>query len=223
MAAAHIGHEVRRAERYLKLDVAGRELRLVVSLTLSRKEGLRAREAADEDGSGLISEPEAKRHLAAWGRALASELRVEVDGSVRPLRWGEGYLGPTGRVRPGPLTAELVGRGELEPGVHVVRLVDGMRREQLDRTDVAFRARKGAELIRSGPGPAPEGVTRRLFFGPDAEVHTFTLKVKVPASPATPSRWPTWVGSALAILALAVLALAGAVLALRRRSRSRVR
>lgn len=151
-AYAHLGHEISSAERYIKLDAAGQGARIVVSLTLGPDEGLRVLEAADANGDRSVSERERDAYLASWGEGLARELPLTIDGERRELAWGEPYMEPIGRVTRALVTVEMVARIELE-GRQLVRIEDRMvRREVYDRTDVAFRARDGAELVASSVG-----------------------------------------------------------------------
>ena len=94
-ARAHLGHEIARAERYLKLDVSGHSARIVVSLTLGQREGARVLAAADTDASGDVSEAERDAYLTQWGEGLRSELPVRVDGAPLSLVWSEPYMEPT--------------------------------------------------------------------------------------------------------------------------------
>jgi hypothetical protein len=161
-ASAHIGHEIGRAERYLKLDVEGGHARLVVSLSLGAQEGAAALRSADADGDGEVSQSESDAYLAAWSRGLASELPVSVDGERLELEWGEPYMDPIGAIRAMPVSVEMVAHFELDGGRQRIAIEDRMvRREVYDRTDVAFVARDGARLIASGADddvrePTPE-------------------------------------------------------------------
>ncbi|HEY8429079.1 MAG TPA: hypothetical protein VIL20_11920 [Sandaracinaceae bacterium] len=190
---AHLGHEIARAERYLKLDVAGREARLVVSLTLGAREGLRVLEAADASGDGRVDEAERDAYLAQWADGLATELPVTVDGDPRQLAWGEPYMDPIGRVRAVPVTVELVARFALDGGRQEVRIVDRMvRREVYDRTDVSFRVRDGATLIASAAGEAATSPNSDLAYGPEllaGRPVEITAIVEAPAPPARPWRF----------------------------------
>lgn len=204
-ARAHLGHEVVRAERYLKLDVSDHAGRLVVSLTLGAGEGARLLASADTDADGAVSEAERDAYLAAWGEGLRSELPVSVDGVVLELTWGEPFLDPIGAVRPTPVTVEMVARFELGGGEETVRIEDRMvRREAYDRTDVAFRVRGEAQLVRSGVGEAPSEPMEDVAYGreiaPDAPV-VLTAVVETP-----PRRgWLPWLGLGAAAFALLAL------------------
>lgn len=215
-AHAHLGHEIARAERYIKLDVAGRSARLVVSLTLGEREGARVLASADADASGDVSEAERDAYLTQWGAGLRTELPVHVDGAPRSLTWAEPYMEPVGPVRPVAVTVELVARFELAGGRQAIRIEDRVpRREIYDRTDVAFRVRDDARLIASGAGDAPGEPTPDLAYAPDVPAPTLTAVVETPPRPAD----VPW--SAIAIaggLALATLAGALALRARRRRA-----
>lgn len=213
-ARAHLGHEIARAERYLKLDVSGHSARLVVSLTLGEREGARALAAADTDASGEVSEAERDAYLAQWAAGLRSELPVHVDGAPLTLTWAEPYMEPIGRVRPVPVTVELVARFELEGGRQTIRIDDRVpRREVYDRTDVAFRVRDEATLIASGMGENPSEPTPDLAYAADVPAPTLTAIVE------TPPRAPEVPWSAIAFAA--GLALAGLLVALTLRARRR--
>ena len=49
---AHLGHVIQQAERYIKLDVSGYRVRVVVSLTLGAQEMSRVMHQADTDQNG---------------------------------------------------------------------------------------------------------------------------------------------------------------------------
>ncbi len=210
IARAHLGHQIARAERDLKLDVAGNEARVVVSLTLGDREGARLLEAADANADGSVDGSERDLYLAQWAEGLRSELPVEVDGTEQAVTFGEPYMDPIGRVRAVPVTVELVARVPLDGGREVVRITDAMvRREVYDRTDVAFRARDGATIVASGADGEPTSLTPDLAYGPDVhagEAVVITALVETPARPA-----PLWhlvgIAAALALVALFVVAL----------------
>jgi len=206
-ARAHLGHEIARAERYLKLDVSGHSARIVVSLTLGQREGARVLAAADTDASGDVSEAERDAYLTQWGEGLRSELPVRVDGAPLSLVWSEPYMEPIGPVRPVAVTVELVARFELAGGRQTIRIEDRVpRREVYDRTDVAFRARDEATLIASGAGEAPTEPTPDLAYAPDVAAPTLTAVIETPQR-STDVPW-----SAMAIAG--GLALAGLLVAL---------
>ncbi len=208
-----------RAERYLKVDASASEARLVVSLTLGPSEGRRVLEAADANGDGTVTGPEADGYMAQWGDGLRTDLPVTVDGEPVEVVWAEPYFDPVGAVRPTSLSVEMVARVPLDAGRHTVRVADRMRRDAFDRTDVAFRARDGAVLVASGLDPSPRDATPVLAYGPELPGPegglVLTSVVDVPgltSERAVP--WYAWAGGA------AALALAGAAYAsLRRRNR----
>ena len=78
VASAHLGHEVVRAERYLKLDLREGEVRLVVTLTLGEEEGASLMRAADDDGDRKVGEEEASR----ISEAPSSSPKVSVTTSL---------------------------------------------------------------------------------------------------------------------------------------------
>lgn len=216
-ARAHLGHAIARAERYLKLDVAGHEARVVVSLTLGAREGERLLEAADTSGDGRVDEAERDAYLAEWAAGLREELPVEVDGAAREITFGEPYLEPVGRVRAVPVTVELVARLPLEGGRQTVRITDRMvRREVYDRTDVAFRVRDGASLVASGAETDPGEPTADLAYGPDFREGEPVILTAIVETPARPTRPWHLVGLAGALLAVVLF-----VVAIRRRRAQR--
>lgn len=208
-AHAHLGHVISRAERYLKLDVAGRRARVVVSLTLGEAEGGRILAAADTDGDGVVSDAERDAYLAQWGEGLRTELPVSVDGQPVELAWGEGWLEPTGRVRRTAVTVEMVAVLELRGGEQTVTIEDRMvRRDVFDRTDVAFRTRDGATLIASGEGETPTEAIEDLTYPPnfregEAVVLSAILRTPEP-EPEVP--W-VWIGVGVAVVLLGGIAL----------------
>ena len=209
-AHAHLGHVILRAERYLKLDVSGHRARVVVSLTLGVDEGSRVLAAADTDGDGEVSDPERDAYLAQWAEGLRTELPVSVDGQHVELEWGEGWLEPTGRVRRTAVTVEMVAELELEGGEQTVTIEDRMvRRDVFERTDVAFRARDGAELVRSGADEAPTEAIEDFTYGAgfhQGEPVELRAVLRTPApEPEVP--WP-WIGGAVVLALLVSLALA---------------
>lgn len=214
-AHAHLGHVIARAERYVKLDLAGRSARVVVSLTLGAREGARVLAAADADSSGDVSVAERDAYLAQWGAGLEAELPLRVDGEPQALSWGEPYMAPVGAVRPVPVTVEMVARFDLGGGRQTIRLDDrATRREVYDRTDVAFRVRDGATLVASGAGEAPTEPTPDLAYAPDFDGGAPVILTAVVETPARPPEAP-WTAIAIA----AALALGGLAFALVRRRR----
>lgn len=205
-AHAHLGHSITSAERYLKLDVSGREARVVASLSLGPGEGLRVLRAADTDTNGEVSEAERDAYLAAWAEGLAGELPVFVDGERVPLVWGEPYLEPAGPVRAVPVTVELVAHFTLGGGRETVRIEDRMiRREVYERTDVAFRARDGAQIVASGVGDEVTEPTADLAYtSARAEPVVLTAIVDSPEAAATLPWWAIAGG----VLAIALIAAA---------------
>lgn len=167
-ASAHLGHVILRAERYLKLDASEDDTRLVVSLTLGASEGERVLGAADANGDHVVSQAESDAYLAQWGEGLRTDVPIEIDGAAFEAAWTEGYMEPIGPVGPTPLTVEITAHLPLTHRDHVVRFRDRMRREVFDRTDVAFRAHDGAELVVCGPGEEPTGTQNDLSFGSGA-------------------------------------------------------
>ena len=221
VASAHLGHIVLSAERYLKMDAASDEVRLVVSLTLGPDEGRRVLEAADADADGTVTRAEADAYMAQWGEGLETDLPVTVDGQPVQVTWGEPYLEPIGAVRSARGNVEMVAHVPLERGQHTVAMRDRMRVEAFDRTDVAFRAHGGARLLASGWGEDPADPTPALAFGPDLprpEGGGFLTAVyDIPGSPAAEddaaARWPPWAAGAGVVL----LALVAWIAVLRRR------
>lgn len=202
-AQAHVGHVIARAERYLKLDVAGHEARAVVSLTLGEEEGERVLREADADGDGQVEPAESDAYLARWGEGLAQELPLSVDSQRRELRWGEGYMSPIGPVRRAPVTLEMVARFTLDGGEQRLRLEDRMvRRQVFDRTDVAFRVRDGAELLSSGVDPGADP-TLDLSYGPrfrEGEPIPLHATVRTPETGPDPAVYAVGGGAAIALL-----------------------
>lgn len=205
-AAAHLGHIVLRAERYLKVEASADEARVVVSLTLGPDEGRRVLEAADADGDGTVTAAEADAYMAQWGEGLRTDLPVTLDGEPVQVDWGEPYFDPIGQVRPTPMTVEMVAHLPLEGGRHTITLRDRMRPERFDRTDVAFRVRDGAELVASGVAASPVSPTPSLAYGPTLPVpdggHHVTAVVEVPGPPDRGIPWYAWPAAA-GVLAVA--------------------
>ncbi len=222
-ASAHVGHVILRAERYLKLDVSARDVRVVVSLTLGDEEGRRVLTAADADGDGRVTSSEADAYLAQWAAGLRRELPIEVEGRELAAAWGEGYFEPIGAVRATPLTVEMVARFELAGGEQTVRLVDRMvRREVFERTDVAFDVRDGAQLLASGVEGELREPTPELVYGSDfrpGEPVPLVVELRTPAPEPRPASRPLpWIGAGVGAVAIALVALLAAV---RRRRRVR--
>jgi hypothetical protein len=208
VAHAHIGHTITRAERYLKLDATEADTRFVVSLTLGAAEGRNVLGQADADGSGEVTEAEMSAYLATWAEGLRTELPVEVDGEPIDVSWTDGWMDPIGEVRAVPVTVEMVAHLPLSDREHRVVVRDRMvRREVFDRTDVAFRAHDGAELVHAGPNSEPPDVEEDAAFlagGAALDVMTADLRFagRRAASPAA-----LWVGGGLAVLAVLVVVL----------------
>ena len=216
VASAHLGHVILRAERYLKLDASEADTRLVVSLTLGATEGARVLAAADADSSGEVSSAEADAYLAQWAEGLRTDLPVRIDGAPAEVSWRDGYLDPIGPVQRTALTVEIVGHLPVQGREHRIHVHDGMRREVFDRTDVAFRAHDGAELVVSGPGLEPAELVEDLAFGrlEGAEAPAdLSAVVRYPGRSAVPAWAVPAAGGAI------VLGAAAALLARARRKR----
>ncbi|MAQ13424.1 MAG: hypothetical protein CMN30_01295 [Sandaracinus sp.] len=180
-AAAHLGHDVLRAERYLKIEVGDRGARFVVSLTLGPAEMGRILAKADADEDGEVSQAEADAYMADWGAGLATELPVTLDGDPVALQWGEAFFDPVGPVRPANGNVEMVAFLELDGGEHELRLADGMRLEVLERTDVRLATEGDVELLAAGPADTlGEGEpTTDFAFGNDSRQAPDAVGVRV--------------------------------------------
>jgi len=212
--AAHLGHVIMRAERYMKIDASPEETRVVVTLTLGAGESTRVLGAADANHDGDVSSEEGAAYLRQWGDGLRTDLPVTVDGEPVEVRWADPYLDPIGAVRPTPTTVEMVGHLVLEPGRHRLTITDKMRAEAVDRTDVAFRARDGVVLIASGVEPDVASRTPDLALGPARAGDAPRQLTAVLTMPGTPRslRWLYAVGAVAALVLAAI-----AWIALRRR------
>jgi hypothetical protein len=169
-ASAHSGHDVVRAERYLKLEATDSGLRFVVSVSYGAEEMLRVARMADEDQDGTITERESRRFMEDWAQTLRRELPVRSDGSFVSVLWAEGYFHPLGRISARPGTIEMTANISMMPGRHFIVITDQMRFESFDRTDVTFGERDGGTLITSGPSDQPTEIVRTLAYGRDAEI-----------------------------------------------------
>lgn len=156
VSRAHLGHVILRAERYIKLDASDEDTRLVVSLMLGPDEGERVLAAADRDEDGEVTRAEADAYLAQWGTGLRDEVPIDLDGAPVDAEWTDAWLDPIGRVRRVGLTVEMVAHVPTDAREHRIAYEDRMvRRETFDRTDIAFQAHDGAELLACGPGDEP--------------------------------------------------------------------
>lgn len=165
-AAAHLGHIVVSAERYLKIDATEADTRVVVSLTLGETEGRRVLSAADGDHDGEVSQREADAYLDEWARGLRDELAIEVDGERVEAPFREPFFDPIGPVASVPVTVEMVAHVPVSQREATISLHDAMvGRQTFDRTEVAFRAHDGAEVVACGAGDAPDARITDLAFG----------------------------------------------------------
>ncbi|MEM9073742.1 MAG: hypothetical protein AAGE52_34950 [Myxococcota bacterium] len=179
-AHAHLGHVVLRAERYLKFDVEPRGVRLVVSLTLGADETVRIARAADANADEVVSDAEAESYMAEWGAGLREDLPVEVDGEPFEVTWGEAYFHPVGAIQPVDGAVEMVAHVPLDGGRHTVTILDRMRVEAFDRTDVKFEAQPGMEFVASGVGPAPTDVVRAVAYTAPTAPERLSIVVERP-------------------------------------------
>ncbi len=208
-ASAHLGHDVVRAERYLKIEVAPTGARFVVSLTLGPAEMRTILERADGDSDGTVTQAEADAYMALWADGLQSDLPVTVDGEAVTLQWGEPYFDPLGAVRPVTGTVEMVALHELDGGEHTIVLTDDMRLEALERTDVRLTAEAPVEVLAAGPGAelaADAETVEDFYYGNDSRAapDAVSLKVKVPGWTRF-ERW-SFVGAAAFVVLLAIIA-----------------
>ncbi len=116
-----------------------------------------------------------------------------------------------GRVRNVPVTVELVAHLPLPGGRQVIALTDDMvRREVYDRTDVAFRAREGAEILASGIGTEVTEPTLDVAYGPDESRDVPVVLTAVVTTPPLPGGEPPWawiLAAALGLLTLFAVAM----------------
>ena len=200
MARAHLGHDVLRAERYLKLEVDAHEVRCVVSLTLGPGPMEHLLRQADSNADRQVTPAEADLYMTRWAEALTDELTLSIDGEAVSLRWEEPFFEPVGAVRPQTGSVEWVGRHPIDAGVHRLVLVDAMAvgasppsadppegsttspiSGGLERTDVRLTARAGVELLATGFGNEDPVGQREDFvqLGANA-LGPLSLQVRVP-------------------------------------------
>jgi len=208
-AEAHLGHDVLRAERYLKIEVAPTGARFVVSLTLGPAEMATILERADGDSDGTVTQAEADAYMGQWAEGLQTDLPVTVDGETVTLQWGEAYFDPLGAVRPVNGTVEMVAHLPLDGGEHTIVLSDEMRLESLERTDVRLTAEPPVEILSAGPGAertTDDEVVEDFYYGNDSRAapDALSLRVKVPGW----TRWQRWsfVGGGALVVLLAIVA-----------------
>lgn len=157
-AGAHIGHPDVRAERYLKLDLAGTP-RLVYTLALGRVAATAERKRADRDSDGRVDEPEAAAAASALGAAIAREVSIcagetLASASCRSLSAEATSLASAsgwGGEGAGTLVLEWETRLALSRGDAVVRVDDRYRPGWIDRTDVAIVGPTDGPLVHAGP------------------------------------------------------------------------
>lgn len=208
-AHAHLGHLVLRAERYVKIDAAPGEVRVVVSLMLGPTETRGAIEPADTDEDGSVSRVEADAYLLGWAAELKNEIVISVDGApAAEVVWRDGVLEPIGPIAAQPLTVEMIAHVAIRGGEHRVAVRDTMDLARFERTDVAFHARDGATLVRAGLGAEPRELERELSFGREfspTRGRVFTSVIATPEDPTSPL-WFVAIGAALlAITAVVVV------------------
>lgn len=207
--SAHLGHVVLSAERYLKLDASEDDTRLVVSLTLGAEEGRRVLDAADVDRDGTVTPAESETYMRQWGDGLSDELPVEIDGErVTPLEFTDAFLDPVGAVAAVPVTVEMVAHLPIVRRESSIVFRDEMvGRTRFDRTDVAFRAHDGAELLACGTGETPTGRETSVSFGRAVSPTTpgiFAAHVRYPGR-AEALSIPSWAWFAVAGVTLTTL------------------
>lgn len=181
---AHLGHTVQQAERYLKLDVSGYQVRLVVSLTLGSRETARLMEQADRDRDGRVSPQERDDYMAQWGDGLRNELQVSVDGQAIDVTYGEAFMQPVGEIVATEGSVEMVGVFALDGGEQALLVEDHMPMQGFERTDFSFRARDGAMLVASGVGSSPTESVEHVSLHRGAPYPgAFSMRVRVPLRP----------------------------------------
>lgn len=201
---------VLNAERYLKLDASEADTRLVVSLTLGATEGRRVLDAADANRDGQVTQSEADAYLAEWGRGLADELPIAIDGERVSVPFTEPFLDPIGRVAAVPVTVEMVAHLPVSSREARIVVQDRMvRRETYDRTEVAFRSHDGAEVLRSGAGTDPRTRVLDLACGrttgnPMPDVLTMDVLYPQRREPTSPWTYVAVGAASIAIVSLGV-------------------
>ncbi|MCB9656270.1 MAG: hypothetical protein R3B40_08925 [Polyangiales bacterium] len=206
---AHLGHVIQQAERYIKLDVSGYRVRVVVSLTLGAQEMSRVMHQADTDQNGWVSPGERDAYMALWGDGLREELRISVDGTLVEVLYGEAFMQPIGPVSAVDGAVEMVGEFVLDGGEHLVSVADDMPRDAFDRTDLSFRARDAATLLASGIGEFPTELTEHGSVHRDTPYpEAFSMRVRVPYRPRTFGErlrvMAPWIGLVVVLLGAAL-------------------
>ena len=207
LAFAHLGHDVARAERYLKIEVSERGARFVVSLTLGPAEMAALLARADADSDGEVTEAEAEAYMGQWGDGLRTDLPVTVDGSPVTLEWAEPFFDPIGAVRRVRGSVELVAFHELDGGVHDIELTDAMILESLERTDVRLAVEAPVRLLDAGPvGRRDAEPIEDFYYGNDSRraPDAVAMRVELPGPP----NWQkaAFAGAAAVSVLLALLA-----------------
>lgn len=211
-AFAHVGHDVQRAERYLKFELEGSQLRVVVTMTLGRTAMLGALQRADENHDGTVSRQESEAYLAAWTASLSDALPLFVDGERVPLTWGSPYMAPIGVVTQVEGAVEAVAvlpfDAQLFDEEHLVVLQDHMEVPEFERTDVRFVGDAEAmplvgltDDLAAAPEVELSGTHELSFLPGQGQVH-LAMVVVLPGN-----RWPFALAGAVILTGLSLLVL----------------
>jgi hypothetical protein len=201
-AIAHPQH-AGLGDRYVKLVVGAKGLRLVYNLAYSPAGSLVLRRQMDRSHDLHLTAEETRQGAAALGARLARDARLEIDGDAVPIRWGEPFVGPpSGPVDPTPLTIELTAEVPLAAGESHVVWQDVPVLEGIDRTDLRFVAEPPVVLLASGRGRAPRAIEELVSWldrqaqGP----RVVAMRVQMPGR-----RWTWWLLGGGAAAAAAVM------------------
>lgn len=208
-AVAHPGHS--RSSRLLKLDLAAEPPSLGYGLILEPAASDAARQRADTNGDGTVSEPEGAAALQRMTSTLLEHVSLCSGESLQSMKCGKadaaqvtsamaaGWAEPVGKN----LAVAWELRLELAEGARVIRVTDAWTLADVDRTDAELEPPTDARLLAAGlgGGDAKGGVQTQLRWAEDSSENPRQLYM---IWEAPPTRW--WVLSIVGAVAGAMTA-----------------
>lgn len=209
--------------RYVKLTLTERGLRVAYSVLYGELPSFYARRGMDRNGDGQIAPEEARAHADDLGGRFAAESVLTVDGRRIPLRLPDRAATVADpRVGPIPFSVDLWEVVPLPRGRHAIAFEAGGELPRLGETEIKFEPAPGTRLLtwcRSRPPCTTRAEEPRfVWLGPKASsMEDRTASATYETQGIGPSRGAVTavVGGAVV---LAVVA-AGVALVVKRRKR----
>jgi len=236
-AAAHIAPSVDDNNRYLKLTPAADRVRISYTVFFGEVPGAQTRRTIDTNRDGTISDDEASAFGTKIAGEVAPSLELTVDGKLQTVTWATVSVGMgSPRTDAGAFSIDLVAWACLPVarGRHTVLLRDRFRIPRPGETEAKVEDSPGVTIHRARVGTANDPTHDYRFAGPGGPLADdgldleFTASDKAPltadgtcSASAASKRPPTRMILTLAVGIAFVLAVIAAVIARRKKPRTR--